>query len=371
MNAVVPNTISASIATPLALTPARQSGQTTAAIQRALDKSGDTPWQVSTLKVDDPQGLFVPASILNEARRQLFEELTTQHQTARQTRRAEACALFAVNAAPVTDKTKADAPPRWSVKVDLAGPAQAALATADEIVLHLGHLPPADARHRLEAWLTHAPRTRLRLALPLITRQHEEEVLRATVSALLADVWEKWECASLGGWQILQDATRATLDLTADWSLYGLNHAAREQLAELGFSRAVASPEDTEENIFALASRRAPELEVLAWQQTPLFISETPPLVGEKNAPPWTLVNRRGGRLNTHRLDNRWVTIAEVPFCVAAHLPALQRHGVSWFRADFLWSLPAAGTIASCWEELRAGRTPESAHMGNYQRGLA
>ena len=384
--------VSAAITVPLALTPARQSGQTTAAIGRALARSGDTPWRVTALDVDDPQGLFVPASALNEARRQLFDALAVQHDAARQARRSEARRIFAVGseerqrrsaALPcehqpaVAERTggrrsvgAADAPPRWTVKVDLGGPVHAALASADEIVLHLGHLPSAEARERLDAWLAHVPRARLRLALPLITRQQEEESLRATVLALLSDGWRQWECAGLGGWQVLRDATREPLDLTADWSFYGLNHAARDGLAELGISRAVASPEDTEENIASLTVCGAPDVEVLVWQQTPLFLSETPPVAGEKAEPPWTLVNRRGSRLITHRLDNRWVTVAEKPLCLAGHLPALRRNGVRWFRTDFLWSPPAAGRIPACWSAMQSGRVPDSFHTANFLREL-
>jgi len=404
-DALVPGTTSASITVPRTLTPARQPGQTAAAIRRALDKSGDTPWQVADLDVDDPQGLFAPASVLNEARRKLFDALTAQHDAARQAGRAEACKIFAVKngtdidnerrrpfefaqgrrsaalqyeCQPTVDERNGgrravgavDAPPRWTVKIDLAGPTYAALANADEIILHLGHLPPAEARAQLDAWLLHAPRARLRLALPLITRRHEEDALRTTVSALLSDGWKQWECANVGGWQMLRDATREPLDLTADWSFYGLNHVARDLLVELGMTRAVASPEDTEENMAALAVSGAPEIEALAWQQTPLFLSETPPLIGEGHEPPWTLVNRRGGRFITHRLDNRWVTVAEKPFALSGHLPALQRHGVRWFRADFLWSPPGAVCIPTCWSAVQSGRMPEAVHEGNFLRGL-
>ena len=337
----VPNAvISATVSTALSLSPARQPEQTAAALRRALDRSGDTPWQVATLELDDPQGLFVPVSALNEARRQLFDALRTQWDAARQARRTAACAVFGIEGRaddPVVPKPEAA---RWAVKVDLALPPVTALATADEIVLHLGHLAIDGVRAQLEAWLQLTPQARLRLALPAVTRQQEEEALRTTIAVLLADGWRQWECAGLGGWQLLRDATREPLHLTADWSLYGLNHAARGLLAELGMARAVAAPEDTEENIAAFASQEGPEVEVLAWQHTPLFLSETPPLVASERPPPWTLASRRGGRLVVNRLDNRWVTVAEEPFSQIDALPRLHRSGVRWFRTDFLWSPP-------------------------------
>ena len=368
LTASTPDQISATVTTPLRLTPARQTGQTAVAIRRALERAGDTPWQINTLTVDDPQGLFVPASVLNETRRQLLDALTTRHEEARQARRTAAEQSFAVDQASVHAPVSQ---PRWAVKLDLSAPALAALADADEIILHLGHLPIATIRAQLAAWEALVPRTRLRLALPLLTRQQEEDAQHETIAALLAEGWQRWECADLGGWKMLQDAKHAPLDLTADWSCYGLNHVAREQLAELGFQRSVASPEDTQENLLALAACAQPAIEVLAWQQPPLFLSETPPQASTGEQPPWTWVNRRGQRIVTHNLDNRWVTVAETPFCLAAHLPVLQRHGVTWFRADFLWSPPTTVRMATIWNELRAGPTPEPAHQGNYLRGLA
>jgi len=382
--------LTASVTVPLALKPARQPDQTVAAIRRALERSGDTPWQVTALEVVDAQNLFVPASVLNEARRELFDALTEQHASARQAKRAEVCTIFAVgneerraalqgemqpgfaaNTGGRRSVSAAELTPRWTIKLDLTEPPQAALATADEIILHVGHLPPADVRARLASWLTQVPRARLRLALPLITRQHEAPVVQATIAALLSDNWQQWECADIAGWQMLQDAARAPLDLTADWSFYGLNHVARALQAELGFSRAVASPEDSDENIAALAAHAKPEIEALVRQQTPLFISETRPIVDAGAEPPWTLVNRRGARLITHRMDNRWVTVGEIPFGLAEHVPALQRHGVRWFRADFLWSPPGAIDIPTCLSAFQSGRGPYAMHTANHLRGLS
>jgi putative protease len=362
-----PATHHATIHLPLSLTPARQPDQTATAIQRALARSGDTPWQMTTLTVDDPHGLFAPTSALNQVRRQLFEALTTQHEAARQARRAAVSQACALPATPPATHTAATC--HWSVKLDLATPPDAAFASADEIILHLGHRAPDETRALLSAWRTSAPRARLRLALPLLTRQHEEEGLRATLAALLADGWQQWECADLGGWQMLHEATPPPLDLTADWSCYALNPSARALLAELGITRAVASPEDSGENLLALAAAPGPTMEVLAWQQTPLFIAETAPLL--PGAPPWRLTTRRGSQLYTHVVDHRWVTIAEEPFGLAAHLPTLQHQGIHWCRADFLWTPPATLHLPTCWQAIQAGTLRPLPALANFSRGLA
>ncbi len=367
--------VEATITTPLALTAARQPERTAAAVQRALERSGDTPWQVAHLTLDDPQGLFVPASVLNEARRTLFAMLTEQAETRRRAR-CEAAGRALGIGAPRADHAAALAAEEvhWTAKFNLDGPVHAALTGVDEIVLNIGHPTPAAARTALQAWLEQVPRSRLRLALPLITRPSLERALHATLEALLADGWTNWECADLGGCHALRTrAAEMQLNLTADWTPSGMNHVARQQLAELGITRSVASPEDVEANIVALAGVPGPAIEVLVWQHTPLFISETAPVLTREASreAPLMFVNRRGGRVITRVIDARWVTVAEEPFCLAAHQAGLQRAGIRWFRADFAWSPPDTVRLPACWDDLLSGHAPAASHTANFLRGLA
>lgn len=360
-------TVDVSVPVPLSL--ARQPDQTAGAIRRSLARSGGTAWQVVELAIDDPDGRFVPASTLHDARRMLFDALTARHEAIRESRRELARQAFAV--APTSGVPSARHAARWTVKVNLAAPAIPALRDADEIVLQLGHLPQGEIQTRLATWADCAPRERMRLALPSITRLDEEPPLRLLLESLHREGWSRWECADLGGWRILRDAVPSASDLTADWSLYGLNHVARGFLAGQGFARAVTSPEDTEENIAAWMGREGPSAEVLVWQQTPLFLSETQPMA--EPLPPgdrWVFAGRRGGRLETHRVDNRWVTVADTPFCIAGQVPSLRQMGAEWFRVDFAWSPPETAGLTTCWNRLRAGKVPPATHTGNYLRGF-
>ena len=110
---------------------------------------------------------------------------------------------------------------------------------------------------------------------------------------------------------------------------------------------------------------------MLAWQQTPLFLSETPPVVDPAQSAPWTLTNRRGGRLITHPIDHRWITIAEKPFSLAGQIAASSLNRLHWFRADFTWSPLATTDIPAIWSTLQSGQSPTAAHTANFLRGLA
>ncbi len=376
--------LSATVETPGTLAPARQSAETPAAIRRALDRAGEAPWRVCALEVRDPHGLYAPPSALNVARRDLFAQLSADHEARRAARRAEVCRRL-------TDTGKAarrEAEGAWlrTAKVNLDGDVCPWLADAEEVILDVMHLPLTVLRERLDAWLAVLPRSRVRLALPMISRAwpptgrdaaatdtDEEAALRATVAGLVAEGWTRWECAGLAGaWLLRRQAGGAPLDLTADWPCYGLNHLARGQLAEWGIRRSVASPEDSETNLAALVGAEGPAVEALVWQQTPLFISETAPVTpgAAPDEAATIFVNRRGGRVMTYRRDARWVTVAQSPFCLAGHMEDLRRRGVRYARADFSWSPPGAVAVREVWEALRDGRTPAGTHTANFRRVL-
>jgi putative protease len=355
---------------PLDLTPARAPQGTAAALQKAFERTGDTRWQVRRLDLIDPQGLYVPPSRLNEIRRAVLESLTQARAAAQASRLAALVSDLAYDQAPAARPPPAQL--RWSLKLRLDTGVVPEAADADEIVLALGLASLADIRTRLTAWLAHLPQTRLRLALPLIVRDHEAVALEQTVAALLADGWTRWECASLAGAHLLRrlagDRPDA-IEWTADWSFYALNRVARAQLMELGIMRGVASPEDSRANLQALASF-PPPLEALVFQHTPLFIAATAPLTATPARSEWIFDDRRSRRLITRRLDGCTITVAQAPFCLADRTADLASLGFGWVRCDLSWSPGHAAACARAWCETRAGRRPPDSHAGNYLRGL-
>ncbi len=354
---------------PLPLTPARDAQGTAAALHKAFGRTGDTRWQIRELNLTDPQGLYVPPSRLNEIRRAVLEALTQAQAAAQTARSATIAADLGYGPTPATAAANGL---HWAIKLRLDTGSVAGAEDADEIVLMVGLCPLADVRTGLAAWLAHLPQARLRLALPLVVRDHEAAALGQTVAALLTDGWVRWECASLAGAHLLRRLTadRPGLDLTADWSLYGLNRVARAQLAEWGVTRGVASPEDARANLQALAPF-PPALDVLVFQHTPLFIAETIPLTSTPAAAEWTFEDRRGRRLLTRRCDGRAITVAQAPLCLADRTADLAALGIGWVRGDFSWSPGDATSFAHTWREIRAGRLPSGSHTGNYLRGLA
>ena len=352
-------TVSADAFLPAALTPSRQPGQTPVAVRKAFGRLGDTAWALGALTVHDPHGCYAPPSKLNEARRLALAALTGAWERHRAAHLQQAVA--AVAAQPPYRETDTGA---WTLKMRLGTPPPPAdvLHAFEAVVLTIGHIPYPELAPRLAQWAASRPR----LALPLISRDAERDALRQAVARLRAEGWADWECADLAGHHLLRGL--GITPASSDWSLYALNRVAAAELAHLGVRSFVLSPELDLAGIRALAgSTPAPEL--LAYQHTPLFISETAPCFPEAAAAGrLTLFDRRGRTLLVHRLDNRWVTVSETPLCLAGHLaetacPRL-RVDLSWSPDDAPDALPEIITA------LRTDRPLHSAHTANLLRKL-
>jgi hypothetical protein len=257
----------------------------------------------------------------------------------------------------------------WTVKLGLDD-APDAFEDADEVVLEILPAGPGTPDAALARWTAAAGRDRLRLALPPIVRGSECDAISAFVRDRLAEGWRRWECADLGGWRLLHDAAGSDLDLVSDGALYVLNRESRGQLAEMGFGRTVCSPEDSLANLCALAAQRPPEAEIILFQHTPLFLSETPPLFRPGGDLPLALRDRQGRRYLCFRRGRLVVTVAERPFCAVASWPELRAAGARRARVDFRWLPLDPAARRRYWCDLRGGRASRPRHTGNLQRGL-
>jgi len=362
--------VTASAFLPCALAPSRQPDQTAPAVRKAFERLGDTAWALGALTVLDPQGCYAPPSKLNEARRAVLPALTEAYARHRADllQRTRSCPSVAPRALPGVPPPPPA--PLWTLKMRLA-PLPSALGFLppgffDTLILALPHAPYAELAPVLAPWADRRPR----LALPLISRDAERDTLRRTVARLIAEGWGDWECADLAGHHLLR--ALGVAPVSSDWSLYALNRVAAGALVRLGMQSFVLSPELDLATLHALArGTPAPAPELIAYQHTPLFISETAPCLPEAEAAPRLapLTDRRNRTFITHRLDSRWVTVGERPLCLAGHLA---QTGCTRFRVDLSWSPdPSPATHAEALRALRADRPLPATHAANLTRALA
>ncbi|HQQ91351.1 MAG TPA: peptidase U32 family protein [Kiritimatiellia bacterium] len=390
----------------MALAPSRQPGQTTVAVRKAFARLGGSVWRFGSLDVVDPALLYAPLAALNEARRRVLDRLEVLWNTDHAARRAAiadtwglpsakqppappepaSCAVqhptFAASPSPVPTPASQAAGlpveaslPTWTLKlrIDAPPPSSEALRGFSHIVLAIGHTDDDTLGRSLNAWCALTDRSRLRLALPPLTRIREWAPLASTVRTLHDAGWNDWECADLAGLRLLTEEGQSPV--SADWSLYALNRVALAELGRLGVRQAVFSPEAGRDTLRALCHAQVPAislpvLETLVYQHTPLFISATAPCLStDADTSPsggLHLTDRRGRDFRVLHLDNRWITVAERAFCVAERTP---EYPTRRFRVDLSWS-PDTAWDDSLLTALRSGEPIPNTHRANTDRGF-
>ena len=141
-------------------------------------------------------------------------------------------------------------------------------------------------------------------------------------------------------------------DISSDWTLYAFNRAALAELADLGVVRAVASPENSPDNLAFLADSSLP-VEFLEQQSTPLFISITPPATGgsqlaatantggsrscatantggSRSCATVPLTSSTGTPFTPFPLDGLWITTRAAPRRFTPPADAPRRLDLSW-----------------------------------------
>ena len=321
------------------LSSAQHPERTADAIRKAFSRLGDTNWSLGSLTVNDPSHLFAPASLLNDLRRQLVADLDAKRDSFR--REHIANVLKDLNA-PINDlKGPTDLKDLNVLKLRLDQSLPEDVSDFDEIVFAIGHARGKDVEAALTARCAElraiseeagTPMPAIRLALPVFTRERDFGALRAAVKHMVNHGIDKWEASDLATLRLLRALGIA--DITADWTLYAFNAAARQALAELGIRRHVASPEsyhlpsaESRPPLSCAAGFSLPLTEHLIRQSTPLFISLTRPATPD----PSRLVGLTGDTFSAYQIDGLWITARTEPRRFHTPPPdAPRRTDLSW-----------------------------------------
>ena len=313
------------------LTPAKDPSKTPEGVRKAFAKLGGTGYRLGKLTVNDPDGLFVPMSVLNDLRRDLVEALNENREKVLQEKieaaKEEEVAFFSRDrnvASPLRCNVKGDATflsRNVKIRIGQAVPS----GDWNEIIVAIN---PATQIEDIEALHCSPPtptptqnsNSVTRLALPVYTSELTFNKLRSAVKRFLRAGYDKWEASDLATLRMLKQV--GITDITADWTLYAFNARALAQVASLGVKRFVASPENGRENLQYLAESGY-DVEFLTQQSTPLFISLTKP-EGKTES------GELGSGLSVFVRDGLWVTTKSVPRTFAAPSDASTRLDLSW-----------------------------------------
>ena len=288
--------------------PAKNPDKTYGAVEKAFSKLGETDYALGRLSLVDPDRRFAPMSVLNDLRRDLVERLDEAREKARRAK---------VDAALADDEPAADlSPSRPARRLKIRAGQKVPAGDWDEIVVAIdlaGAHDPACLQADGQGFRPY------RLALPVYTAEPDFNKLRVLVKRLHREGFEKWEASDLATLRLLKAV--GVEDVTADWTLYAFNSHALAELSALGMKRFVASPENVRENLAYLAESGY-DVEFLAQQATPLFVSLTEPAAQSVEG------------LAIYRRGKLWVTTRPVPRTFDAPAGASTRIDLSWNPHD-------------------------------------
>ena len=313
------------------------------AVFKAFDKTGNTEFCLGKLEVDNPSGLFVPVSVLNELRRCLYAEIHPEN---------------AERKLPPVSSKKPQNEPLWTVKTDNPECLRDFdFSKVAEIIVEIN--PKTDFRA-----LSAFPKNKLRLSLPAVCRKVSEYRLR--VDELLSQGYRKWEIGNYWGLSVLPEKG---IDLCYNASLYMLNSQAIEEARQTGASRVTLSWEDTFDNMRCLAEKSSLPVCLPVYEDVPLFTSaaciRSNPCKGCVRGEKWMRLSKGGDVYDVLSKDCQTMLFNDKPLCLAAEALKV---GADYFRVSFMHKKYTPEDVRKIWNKVKHFQDVDGCLKGNFHR---
>lgn len=291
-------------------------------------KTGENNFKLGEVCIDNPKGLFVPVSLLNELRRGLYEKVVLSDQA---------------RALPDVGAVREVKEPKWVIKVDKVENLQKInLEDVAEIIFLLA----TDTNPEV---LNSLPKNKLRLALPTVCRH--PQLFVPLIKTLLAQGYKKWEIGNYWGREVLPENG---IDLSFDYSLYVLNTQAVEMAKSMGANRVSLSPEDVLSNLKDVSEKSSLPVSFTLYQDVPLFISanciRSNPCTSCPRGEKWMELERDGVKYKALSRDCQIMLFSEKALCFAAEAALIK---ADYYRVDFCYKKYNLKIIAEIWDKLR------------------
>ena len=326
-------------------TSAKNLHKMTDAIRSAFEKTGNTALTLSELTVQNKNGLFVPMSVLNELRRQLYSQIEITP--------------VRLNLPQLSQMKKANNLPKWIIKTDdITTLTEINFDTCDEIWVVM------DIDFDMTT-LSSLPKDKVRLCLPPIIRQSNK--MQKLINTLWQMGYHTYAIGNLSGLTLLPD----TADIAFDSQLSCLNTQAISQCFELGAQNVFVSPEDTLENIQKLTSL-SDKIGVILYTDVPVFLSAN--CVRENdcancNQKPWYADLSNGkGRFELISKNCQTTVVPREALCWTGEITQIN---ASIYRVDFCHKHYDSLTAKRIWDTVRSGKDIKGTTKFNLKKQFA
>ena len=291
-------------------------------------KTGDTELKLVNIQVDNKDDIFVPISVLNELRRNLYEQIVPDY-----------CSTQPEN----INARKLPVEEKWIVKTDnVVNVSLLDWSKISEVIFLISPNTKLDDIRKL-------PKNKVRIALPTICRKVDD--FAYIINKLLDDGYKKWEIGNYWGLSVLPVKK---LDLSFDSLIYMFNFEAIQAAKECGASRVTLPVEDTLSNMKNLVNNAPLPLVMIVYQDSPLFTSAVcirNNSCGDcKKDKQWLKLQGKDNMKYEVLSDNcQTMLFAEKPYSVADYSKDVR---ADFYRADFCYKHYSPQDVKNIMDEL-------------------
>lgn len=317
--------------------PAKNLDKMKDGVYTAFSKLGDTPFDLGILDYNN-KGFFAPISLLNDVRRQLIEKLTEK----------KGYTAPVIKSPILTGSSEKTG---HIIKVDdilyLDNFTESDIDKISEFII--------DISCDIEKINNKIPMEKIRISLPVITRNAFMSTIKNGIKRHLEKGFTKFSVSNIGGIYLMKEFN--ITDWICDYYLYALNDYSVEFLLSLGAKRITLSPEDSFENIKSLSDNFGANIDLLVYGDVPLFISD----------------NCLGDCKNCHSTDTviirncRHYVMGKNPFCIVNKIADLK---VKNLRIDFCYKKYDAQTVKNIFNNLYNNQCPKNSISANFEKGF-
>jgi putative protease len=187
----------------------------------------------------------------------------------------------------------------------------------------------------------------IRLAVPTVVRAWDEPVLKVWFKAALDAGVHAFEVGNPGAIGLLKEWGMPLTDLSADFTIYGMNREAIKHWQGEGIKEIALSIEDDAEDIGSLLEHWPAGIkpQAILYKDTPLFVAEACSLTALHNGCPSSKVcgyrtleveNSKGERFFVAHEGCKSIVYGKDAYAISGERRRLMDFGVESFRIDFL-----------------------------------
>jgi len=308
-------------------------------VRKAFEKSGDTVFVLSSLDVENKDDLFVPVSVLNELRRNLYMKIIPQYKRG--------------NLPEVIKSMRNN--PQWIIRTDKPKALKLLdLSDVAEVVVLLSDDFDVSKLNLL-------PNNKIRLALPTVCRNIT--LWKNLINKLCDAGFKKWEIANYWGKSVLPNKG---IDLSFDAPIYMFNTQAMMMAKELGACRITLPAEDLLSNLQKTTKNSPLPVVWEIYGDNPLFTSA---VCIRNNECKDCLRNEKRieVRKNGHQYEVLSKKCQTMLFDTDAYCVAAEAKNVvaDYYRVSFVYKDYTPDKVAKIWNKVHNFEDVNYIHKGN------